>query len=82
MEQRNLTNPDLTEETWVCPESNQYHWKPLIPIKCTPKILEELQNGMPVSEIFNPEFFTEGIDYIIPEKWSVIDAIIDQFDEE
>ena len=75
-------SPDLTETTWVCPEGEIYHWNPLIPIKCSKKLMAELNNGMHPSSIFDEDRWKEGVDYIVPGKWKVIDAIIAQFDEE
>ena len=73
--------PKLTERTWICPEGQIYHWAPLIPIQCSKELLQDLENGMSPSSILDPEQYTEGVDYIIPGKWKVIDAIIDQMDE-
>tara|TARA_R100000458_G_scaffold1079_1_gene930 strand:- start:414 stop:650 length:237 start_codon:yes stop_codon:yes gene_type:complete len=76
------SKPELTERTWICPEGEIYHWAPLIPIRCSKELIQNLENGMSPRSIFDEDRWKEGVDYIVPERWKVIDAIIDQFDEE
>ena len=75
--------PELTERTWVCTDGELYHWNPLIPIRCSEELMQNLEDGMSPKDIFDPDYgWKEGVDYVIPAKWKIIEAIMAQFDDE